>query len=121
MNKKLLCTLLAGVTLGVSAPVFADSFRDRGYGHHRDSFHDRGYGHDRHSSHFRDYDRHDFRGHDRYAYRGYAHRPVVIERSYVVQRPVYVEQPVYYSQPQQNLGIGAMIGSAIGTIFDNRQ
>jgi hypothetical protein len=105
MNKKLLCTLIAGVTLGVTAPVFADSFH-----------HDRGYDHNRYSH---DYDRHGYR--DRYEYRGYAHRPFIVERPYVVQRPVYVEQPVYYGQSQPNLGIGAMIGAAIGSIYDSRQ
>ena len=106
MNKNLLSTLIAGVTLAMTAPAFADSFR-----------HDRG--HDRHS-YSRDYDRHGYRDH--YAYRGYSYRPVVVyERPYVVQRPVYVEQPVYYGQSQSNLGIGAMIGAAIGGIYDSRQ
>jgi hypothetical protein len=39
-----------------------------------------------------------------------------------VSRPVIVERPVYYNQPvQNNLGFGAIIGAAIGTIYDNRQ
>ena len=105
-TKKLICTLIAGATLGAAAPVFADSFRDRGYDH------------DRHSAQFRDYDRHGYRDHDRYGYRDYDRHHVV-----VVQRPYIVEQPVYYSQPapMANMGVGAMIGAAIGTIIDNRQ
>lgn len=137
MNKKLICTLIAGVTFGVSAPVFADSYNHRGYdrysshfrGHDRDGFRDHnrhGYrGHDRYAYRdhdryaYRDYDRHAYRGHDRYAYRGYAPRPVVVyERPYVVQRPVYVEQPVY--QSQQSQGIGAIFGAAIGSIYDSQ-
>ncbi len=116
MNKKLICTLIAGLTLGVSAPVFAEPHRGYDRGHDRHSSHFRGY--DRHD--FRGHGRHDFRGHDRYGYRGYSPRPVVVyERPYVVQRPVYVEQPVY--QSQQSQGIGAIIGAAIGGIYDSHQ
>ena len=103
-TKKLLFTLLAGATLGLASPVFADSYHhDRGYGH----------GHDRHFEHF---DRHAYRGH--YEYRGYAHRPVIIERPYYAARPVIVEQPVYYGQSAPAMGPGAAIGAAIGTIID---
>lgn len=122
MTKKLLGTLIAGVMLGATAPVFADSFHhDRGYDRHSYSRdydrHSYSRGYDRHS-YFRGYDHHGYR--DDYAYRGYSHRPVVVyERPYVVQRPVYVEQPVY--QSQQNLGIGAILGAAIGGIYDSRQ
>ena len=100
-TKKLIFTLLAGATLGLASPVFADSYR-----------HDRGYDHGHH------FDRHAYRGH--YAYRGYAPRPVIVERPYYVQRPVIVEQP-YYAQPAANLGLGAIIGAAIGTIIDNQR
>jgi len=94
-TKKLMFTLLAGATLGLASPVFADSYRhDRGYDHH--------------------FDRHAYRGH--YAYRGYAPRPVIVERPYYVQRPVIVEQP-YYAQPAANLGLGALFGA----IIDNQQ
>ena len=108
-TKKLIFALLAGATLGIAAPVFAESF------------HDRGYDHDRHHEHFRDYDHHGFREHDRYAYRGYEHRAVIVERPYYVQRPVYVEQPVYYSQSGSGLGVGALIGQALGSFYDSRQ
>ena len=104
MNKKLICTLIAGATLVAAAPVFADSF------------HDRGYDHDRHNVYYRDYGRH--------GYREYEHRPVVVvERPYVVQRPYVVAQPVYYAQPAPvaNFGLGAMIGAAIGGYIDSRQ
>ncbi len=98
ITKKLICTLIAGTTLLAAAPVFADSFRDRGYEHHR------------HAARFHDYDRRGYRDFDR--------RHVV-----VVQRPYIVEQPVYYSQPAplQNVGMGAMIGAVIGGIYDSRQ
>ena len=117
-TKKLICSLIAGTALVAAAPVFADSY------------HDRGYEHNRHSVYARDYDRHAYRGYDRHAYRGYDRhyydrRHFVVERPYVVQRPYIVEQPVYYSQPYsqpaQNYGIGAMIGAAIGGIYDSRQ
>ena len=104
-TKKLLCTLIAGATLGAAAPVFADSFRDRGYDH------------DRRSEHSRDYDRHGYREHDRYAYRGYDRHVVVVERPYIVQQPVYYSQPA----PAANYGIGAMLGAAIGGYIDNQQ
>jgi hypothetical protein len=105
-TKKLIFTLLAGATLVAAAPVFAD-------------VHDRGYDHDRRNEHSRDYDRRDFRAHDRYAYRGYEHRPVVVERPYYVGRPVIVEQPAYYGAPA--MGPGALIGQALGSIYDSRQ
>jgi hypothetical protein len=106
MNKKLICTLIAGTAFVAAAPVFADSY------------HDRGYGHDRHSAQFRDYDRHGYRDHDRYAYREFDRRHVV-----VVERPYVVAQPVYYAQPapMPSYGVGAMIGAAIGGYIDNRQ
>ena len=101
-TKKLICILVAGTSLGAAAPVFADSWhgrdRDRySYYDHRDRRDNRHYG--------RDF-------HDR--------RVVVVQRPYVVERPV----PVYYSEPapQPSIGLGAMIGAAIGTIlYDNRQ
>lgn len=117
-TKKLICILTAGAALGAAAPVFADSFHNRGF--------DRG----RHSAQFRDFDRHGFRDHDRRWYRDRGRRPVVVvqrpyivERSYVVQRPYIIEQPVYYSQPAPlpNAGVGAIIGAAIGSIYDSRQ
>ena len=118
-TKSVIFTLLAGATLGLASPVFADSYRhDRGY--------ERGYDHFRHNEHFRDFDRHGYRGHDFYADRGYAHRPVfvarpyLVERPYYVQRPVIVEQPVYYGQSAPGLGLGASIGAALGSIIDNR-
>jgi hypothetical protein len=95
-TKKLICTLIAGTALVAAAPVFADSY------------HDRGYDHDRREARYHDYDRHSYRDYDR--------RHVV-----VVQRPYIVERPVYYSQPAPNLGIGALIGAAIGGIYDSRQ
>lgn len=111
-TKKLICILIAGATLGAAAPVLADSF------------HGRGYDRDRHSDHFRDYDRHGYRDHDRRIYRDYErHSVVMVERPYVVERSYVVERPVYYSDPapMANLGLGAMIGAAIGGYIDNRQ
>jgi len=105
-TKKLICILTAGAALGTAAPVFADSFHNRGYDNYR------------HSNHYRDFDRH---GH--HAYRGYDHRHfVVAQRQVIVQRPYIIEQPVYYSQPapMANVGIGALIGATIGTIIENR-
>lgn len=96
-TKKLIFGLLAGATLGMASPVFADSY------HHDRYYRDHG--------HYRDYDRH-------YGYRHYAPRPVVIERPYYVGRPVIVEQPVYYNQSAPAMGPGAVIGQAIGTIID---
>jgi hypothetical protein len=103
-TKKLISTLLAGATLGLAAPVFADSWH-----------HDR----DRYYKHSRDFDRHGYRDH--HGYRGYARRPVIVERPYYVTRPVVVEQPVYYSQPAPSMGLGATIGAAIGAIYDNQR
>jgi len=112
-TKKLICILTAGAALGASAPVFADSFYNRGYGH------------DRHSAQFRDFDRHGYhRFQDRHAYRNFDRRHVtVVERPYIVQRPYIIEQPAYYSQPapMANMGLGAMIGATIGTIIDSQQ
>ena len=97
-TKKLMYTLLAGATLGIASPVFADSY-----------YHDR---YDRHHEHSRDFARH-------YEYRHYAPRAVVVERPYYVGRPVVVQQPVYYnSQPAPAMGPAAAIGAAIGTIID---
>jgi len=97
-TKTLICALTAGVALGAAAPVFADSEHNRG--------HDRG----RYSY----YDRHDHRSYNRDYYR----RHVV-----VVQRPYVVEQPVYYTEPAPvpNLGVGALLGAAIGGYIDSRQ
>src|SRR3954463_9626759 len=101
ITKKLISTLVAGAALGLAAPVFADSYH-----------HDRGY-----ERHYDRYDRPVYRDH--YGYRGYAPRPVVIERPYSARRHVIVGQPVYYNQPAPMMGVGAMIGAAIGTIIDN--
>ena len=105
-TKKLICILTAGAAFGAAAPVFADSF------------HGRGYDHNRHSAQVLDFDRHGYRAHDRRVYRNYGRRPVV-----VVQRPYIIEQPVYYSQPapMANAGVGAIIGAAIGGIYDSQQ
>jgi len=111
-TKKLICILTASAALGAAAPVFADSFHNRG--------HDRG----RHSAQFRDFDRHGFRAHDRRWNRDYDRRRlVVVERPVIVARPYIIEQPVYYSQPAPvaNVGVGAIIGAAIGGIYDSRQ
>ena len=98
--KKLMFSLLAGATLAVASPVFADSWH-----------------HDRYDRHYdRHFDGHAYRGH--YEYRGYAPRPVIIERPYYARRPVIVEQPVYYNQSAPAMGPGAVIGAAIGTIID---
>ena len=101
-TKKLISILAAGATLGVAAPVFAETWHDRGYEHRE------------HYSHF---DRRDFRGHR--GYREYDHRRVVVERPYIVQRPYVVAQPVYYPAP--NYGIGAAIGAAIGGYIDSQR
>ena len=111
-TKKLICILTAGAALGAAAPVFADSF------------HNRGFDRSRHGAQFRDYDRHDRRNFDRHGFRHFdRRRVVVVERPVVVQRPYIVEQPVYYSQPAPvaNVGVGAIIGAAIGSIYDSRQ
>ncbi len=110
--KKLICILTAGAALGAAAPVFADSFHNRGF--------DRG----RHGAQFRDFDRHGHRNFDRRWYRGHDRRHlVVVQRPVVVERPYIIEQPVYYSQPAPvaNIGLGAMIGAAIGGIYDSQQ
>ena len=109
LSKKLISTLVAGVTLGLAAPVFAEP------GHY-----DRGYDHRDHRDRYSHYDRRDFRAYQHRDFRGYDHRRVVVERPYIVQRPYIVEQPVYYGAPAPNYGIGAMIGAAIGGIIDNR-
>lgn len=94
------CTAAA---LGATAPVFADSWHG-GERNYRD-----------------DYSRSDHRDHRVTYIRGVEQRPVVVvQRSYAVERLV----PVYYPgpAPQPSIGLGAMIGAAIGTIFyDNRQ
>ncbi len=117
--KKLISSLIVGATLVAAAPVFADSFHDRGYDYNRHGGHDRGYDYNRHGGHDRDYDRHGYRGYDRHV--DDRRHFVVVERPYVVQRPYIVEQPVYYGQPAPSYGIGAMIGAAIGGIYDSRQ
>lgn len=119
-TKKFIFSLLAGATLLTAAPAFADRYdHDRFDRHER---FDRSYDHGRHYEHFR--------GHDRFAYRGYEYRPVIVERPYyyarrpvIVEQPVYYSQPasVYYSQPASGLGIGAMVGQALGSLYDNRQ
>ena len=112
ITKKLICILTAGAALGASAPVFADAFHNRGYDHNRHSAQYRGY--DRHGH--RDFDRHGYRSHDR-------RHVVVVQRPLIVQRPYIIEQPVYYSQPapMANIGMGAIIGAAIGGIIDSQQ
>jgi hypothetical protein len=99
-TKKLICILTAGAALGAAAPVFADSEHDRGHDH------DRG----RYSY----YDRHDHRNYNR----DFNRRQVI-----VVQRPYIVAQPVYYPEPAPaaNLGVGALLGAAIGGYIDSRQ
>jgi hypothetical protein len=95
VTKKLICILAAGATLGVAAPVFADSGRDRAYDH-------RYYG---------NYDRRDYREH----YRDYNRRHFL-----VVQRPIVVERPLYYAEPvpmAYSIGPAAVIGGYI----DNRR
>ena len=109
LSKKLISTLVAGVTLGLAAPVFAEK------GHY-----DRGYDHRDHRDYYSHYDRRDFRAYQHHDFRGYDHRRVVVERPYIVQRPYIVEQPVSYGAPAPNYGIGAMIGAAIGGNIDNR-
>ncbi len=111
-TKQLICILTAGAALGAAAPAFADSFRGHGYDHNR------------HSAQYRDFDRHGYRDYGRHGYRHDNRRHVVVvERPYIVQRPYIVEQPVYYSQPapMANVGMGAIIGAAIGGIIDSRQ
>lgn len=103
-TKTLICILTAGAALGAAAPVFADSGHDRG--------------HDRDRGHYSYYDRHDHRNYNRGYNRDFNRRHVV-----VVQRPYVVEQPVYYTQPAPvgNLGVGAILGAAIGGYIDSRQ
>ena len=111
-TKILICILTAGAALGASAPVFADSSHNRGYDHYR------------HGAHYRDFDRHGHRDFDRHGYRSHDRRQVVVvRRPVIVQRPYIVEQPVYYSQPapMANIGMGAMIGAAIGGIIDSQR
>ena len=120
-TKKVIFSLLAGAAIVSASPAFADSYRYE---------RERGYEHGRHFERSRDFDRHAFRDH--HEYRGYAHRPVIVERPYYAHRPVIVERPYYvqrqviveqpyYAQPAQNLGLGAIIGAALGGIFDNQQ
>jgi hypothetical protein len=104
-TKTLICILTAGAALAAAAPVFADSERD--FRHERDR--DRGrYSH---------YDRYDHRAYNRNFDRVYNRHEVV-----VVQRPYIVEQPVYYAEPAPaaNLGVGAILGAAIGGYIDSR-
>ena len=103
VTKKLICILTAGATLGIAAPVFADSGRDRGYDYNRDH------------RYYSNYDRRDYREH----FRDYNRRRFV-----VVQRPVVVERPVYYAAPAPmgyNIGPAAVIGAVIGGYIDNRR
>jgi len=102
-TKTLICILTAGAALAAAAPVFADS--ERGFGHERDR--------DRYSH----YDRHDHHAYNREYIREYNRRQVV-----VVQRPYIVAQPVYYAEPAPaaNLGVGAILGAAIGGYIDSR-
>jgi len=102
-TKKLICLLTAGAALGVAAPVFADSGRDRGYDYNRDH------------RYYSNYDRRDYREH----YRDYNHRRFV-----VVQRPIIVERPAYYAPPAPvvyGIGPGAVIGAVIGGYIDNNR
>ena len=103
VTKKLICILTAGVTLGVAAPVFADSGRDRGY--------DFNAGH----RYYGNFDRRDYREH----FRDYDRRHFV-----VVQRPIVVERPVYYAEPAPvvyGIGPAAVIGAVIGGYIDSRR
>ena len=114
-TKKLISILLAGATLGVAAPAFADSWRGNDRGHDRYSRFD-------HRDHR---DGRDFRDHrDHRDYRPYfrevdRRRVVVVQQPYVVERQV----PVYYNEPapQPSVGLGAMSGAVIGGIYDSRQ
>jgi len=103
-TQKLICILAAGATLVAAAPAFADPGRGHNFDYKRD--------HRQYSN----YDRHDYRNHDR----GYRSRHVV-----VVERPIIVERPVYYAEPapiaNNNIGVAAIIGAAIGGYIDNRQ
>jgi len=107
ITKKLICLIAAGAALGVAAPVFADSGRDRD--------------HDRDYRHYGYYDRHAYRGH----YRDYDRRRLLL-----VQRPIVVERPVYYSAPAPvyypapapvvyGIGPAAVIGAVIGGYIDS--
>jgi len=103
VTKKLICILAAGATLGVAAPVFADSGRDRAYDYNRDH------------RYYSNYDRRDYREH----YRDYNRRHFV-----VVQRPIVVERPAYYAEPAPvaySIGPAAVIGAVIGGYIDNRR
>ena len=98
VTKKLICVLAAGATLGIAAPVFADSGHDRDYDHYR---------------HYGYYDGHAYRGH----YRDYDRRRLV-----VVQRPIVVERPVYYTAPAPvvyGIGPATVIGAVIGGYIDS--
>lgn len=111
-TKKLICILTASAALGAAAPVLADSYHNRGHDYYRHGVHNVGF------------DRHDFYRHDRRWNRDYDRRHfVVVQRPVIVARPYIIEQPVYYSQPapMANIGMGAMIGAAIGGIIDSRQ
>lgn len=103
-TKTLICILTASAALGAAAPVFADPGRDRG--------------HDRDRGRYSYYDRHDHRNYSRDYNRDYNRRHVI-----VVQRPYIVEQPLYYPEPAPaaNLGVGAILGAAIGGYIDSRQ
>jgi hypothetical protein len=109
LTKKLICILAAGATLGVAAPAFADSGRDRGHDYNRDQ------------RQYRYYDRGDYR----FQNRGYDRR-----HQFVVQRPVFVPRPVYYAPPPvyyaepapmvyNNVGPAALIGAVIGGYIDH--
>lgn len=100
-SKKLICTLLTGAALCAAAPAFADSWRDRGRDHDRYSRYDR---------------------HDRYDHRHYV-RTYEPRRVVVVERPVVVERrvQVYEQAPAPAMGLGAILGAAIGGIYDSRQ
>jgi len=105
-TKTLICILTAGAALGAAAPVFADSEHYRG--------------HDRDRGRYSYYDRHDHRNYNRGYNRDY-NRDFNRRHVVVVQRPYIVEQPVYYPEPAANLGVGAILGAAIGGYIDSRQ
>ncbi len=99
-TRTLICVLLAGGTLAAAAPVFADSWHERDRDYYRHSRYDR-------------YDRFDHR----HFVRDVEHRRVV-----VVERPVVIERQVqvYEPAPAPAIGLGAMIGAVIGSIYDSQ-
>lgn len=110
VTQKLICILTAGATLGVAAPVFADSGRDRGPNFNRDQRYYSNYDRREHRGYYRDFDRRRF---------------VVAQRPIIFERPVYYAEPapVYYPAPAPVAYVGpaAVIGAVIGGIIDSRR